>query len=842
MAVTSIDKERRKNKEKKIMRRVIIILYILGSYFFLHWRAIIAETTEHGRKENMEFDILEVLLHGILHPFNMSITLLNIGIILGVALIGAVGYAMYSSNKELKKHDNPDTVKGEAHLMTAQELTEYNMKFSAPLKQERNDGPENMIISKDIRLAIDNKGTRRNCNILVIGGSGAGKSRFFAAPNILQYNSNFVITDPSGELLQDYGKGLEDNGYAVKVFNLTDVYRSSRYNPFHYIHEEKDVFTLVNTLIKNTTPPDGKAGDPFWENSEKLLISALVLYLWHTAEEKDQTFAKVVEMINLAQVDENDSTVESPLDLLFRDLEEADPDNLAVKQYKKFKLGAGKTLKSILISVGVRLQDFDLQDIQYLTAKDEMHFESFADTKQALFVIIPTADSTFNFLVSLMYSQLFSALYTYAETRARYSWTARTNDLDILRVEQAISASDSPRAKSVIKSFVQKVKNGVTIEYDDVKKLYNIYTKEDADGNRELVAWRGTEKMAEEYVKQLKNIKAVKMSGARCPYHVRLILDEFANIGQIPDFDKKLSTMRKYEISCSIILQALSQLKEIYKDNWNTLTSNCDTKLFLGCDDTETIKWITEMLGKKTTTVENTSYQSKGQGSTSYNKDSLELLTIDQVSMMADDECIVRIRGVRPYFGKKFELTKHENFEYAKSVAGTFVIPLSPDAKKRKTGPLRKRRVADAVLQAAKGTENVTREQKESEVASVQSKGEKMGPEVNAKEHTVQKNEKKVEVVPEKNSKERFVQKNKVAETKKKAKNMLRREEAGKAKKALEQMETSSPEELSDNEVLELLNLDAEKPLTEHAIKEVVETIVTLETINMETIQYGITK
>lgn len=818
MAASPIEKERLRKKQNKLLKRIVIILYIVASFIFLHWKALVLDSTEHGMKSTVTgFDIGAVFTHIVKNPLRMEITFGNILTLLGIAFCGFIAYLMYSSNKELKKHDNPETVKGEAHLMNDEELREYNLKFSAPLKQERNDGFENMIISKDIYLAIDNQGTRRNCNILVIGGSGAGKSRFFASPNILQYNANFVITDPSGEMLRDYGKALEDNGYNVKVFNLTDVYRSSRYNPFHYINDEKDIFTLVNTLIKNTTPPEAHAGDPFWENSEKLLITALVAYLWHVSEEKDQTFTQVVKMINMAKVDENDDSQQTPLDLLFEELRSMDPENLAVKQYDKFKLGAGKTLKSILISVGVRLQSFDLEDIQYLTAKDEFHFESFADTKQALFVIIPTADSTFNFLVSLMYSQLFSSLYTYAETRAEHSWTAKTSKYDIVKVEQAYSKEDSERAENVINEYVAKVKKGLDIEYDEVKKLYKIYTKKDKNGDRELVAWRGTKEMAEEYVGQLKNIKAEKMPCARCPYHVRLILDEFANIGQLPDFDQKLATMRKYEISCSIILQALSQLKDIYKDKWNTLTANCDTKLFLGCDDTETIKWMTEMLGKRTTTVENTSYQSKGEGSTSYNKDSQELLTIDQISMMADDECIVRIRGVRPYFGKKFELTEHKNYPYAKSVAGTFVIPLSENVKERVKGPLRKRNIVDAVKQAvqeaeAKGNvEDVVKMNK-----------------MNKSNDVVQK--KKIS-----KQKTNFIQQ-------KKGKAIQRREDSKIAKEARKNMEVNPPAEIPVEEIEEMLGINSHEPMTEEAIQGIVETMITLEVMNMDNIQYGITQ
>lgn len=689
---TQIDKEKLHIQNFKIYLIVGCISYVYGTFAYLqfaHLRQISprmtiddAIYTALARVFFRPFDIFPINGESLFNWFLLSI------------LVAAGGYLLHISRK-LKKHDNPETVNGEAHLMNVKELKEYNMNFSAPLGREENDGPNNMIISKDIRLAIDNRGTRRNCNILVIGGSGAGKSRFFASPNILQYNCNFVVTDPSGELLRDYGKALEDNGYEVLVFNLTDAYRSNKYNPFHYIKDEKDVFILVNTLIKNTSPSEGKGGDPFWEKSENLLISALILYLWHVYPEENQTFENVLKLLDMAEVDENDATAESPLDMLFKDLAKEDPDNLAVKQYAKFKKAAGKTLKSILISVAVRLQAFELSDIKYLTSTDDFEFEKFSDTKKALFVIIPTADDTFNFLVSLLYSQLFSSLYTYAETKAEFGWKASIDPYTPIRVEQASNSKESVIAKKKLERFVSEITQyGVDCKFDTKKKIYKAYTKK----TKQLVCWRGTKEEIQKFLQQLKNIK-IEPCGSKCPIHVRLILDEFANIGQIPSFDQKLATMRKYEISCSIILQALSQLKDIYKDKWNTIVSNCDTKLFLGCDDSETIEWLLKMLGKKTTVVENTSYQATGGGSTSYNRSSIDLLTIDQIAMMQDDECLVRIRGVRPYYGKKYELTQHPNYPYAKKTAGSFVIPVSKDIEKRQTGPLRLKRVAEAEAQ-----------------------------------------------------------------------------------------------------------------------------------------------
>ena len=799
---TAIEKERAKKSTTKIYIILGSIFYVYLLLTYLHASAIMRVNPRTGFAEAFNTGMTNVFIHPLeIFPIGGMTILYSV---LFTMVIGTV-LVMLGAEKALKKHDNPDTVNGEAHLMNQDELEKYNLKYAAPLGKPEINGENNMIISKDIRLAIDNRGTKRNCNILVIGGSGAGKSRFFAAPNILQYNSNFVITDPSGEMLRDYGKALEDVGYNVKVFNLTDVYRSNRYNPFHYIKEEKDVFTLVNTLIKNTTPSEGKAGDPFWEKSENLLLTALILYLWHTEPEENQTFANVVKMLTLAQIDENDATSVSDLDRLFEDLEKKDTNRiaeLAVRQYKKFKMGAGKTLKSILISVGVRLQTFELSDMQYLTATDDFEFERFGDTKQALFVIIPTADTTFNFIVSLLYSQLFSSLYTYAETEAEFGWKASLGFANNVRVEHAKNKAESAEAKKKLEAFVAEIKKGVVVKSDKEKKLYKVYTKE----TNELIGWRGNKTELEKFKAQLQNIK-IEACEAKCPIHVRLILDEFANIGQIPDFNEKLATMRKYEISCSIILQALSQLKDIYKDKWNTIVANCDTKLFLGCDDSETIEWMLKMLGKRTTTVQNTSWQVNGGGSTSLNKSSIEIMTIDQITMMQDDECLVRIRGVRPYYGKKYELTNHPNYKYAHAKGGQFVIPISDAVEKRKRGPLH-------ILEPDKFNDNETID-----------KVEQNNPENSVQPHTVksQTNSHTVKSPTD-------------------IKNAARKAEAKENEKVLEELGGYTPE--SDAMIEEALSksFGIRPGMSTQSLKETVDTIVSVSIMQGNQLTYAATE
>lgn len=727
-------------KNKKNTRTAYLVIGIIGllvvMYFYLAAKAYQSTSTRIGLGDALSYVLANptgVSFRQVIGAFKQN-ALMTICIALAIATAAGMFYL----TAQMKAHDNPNKVHS-AHFLTAAEKKQYDMEKTDPIGYARYDGPNNIIFSKEMMLAIDNKKTRRNTNVLVIGGSGAGKSFFFISPNILQYNANFVVTDPSGELVRDYGKALEDNGYKVKVFNLTDVYRSSRYNPFHYIKSEKDVFVLVNTLIKNTTPPESHSGDPFWEKSEKLLIEALVLYLWHTCPPEDQTFYNVVKLVNMGSVDENDDTAQSPLDKIFENFRKEDPDNLAIQQYDTFKLGAGKTLKSILISVGVRLETFKLSDIQYLTETDEMEFENFADTRQALFIVIPTADTTFNFIVSLLYSQLFMTLYNYCETEAEYGWQANipmktqyrrsfldnlvkkkdppTSGKEILKVEQAKSAADSDLAKEEIERYVKDIKMGTRTKYNKEKHLYELWTKRhDKDGNvikdengkpvMELVAWRGTKEMINEFKQRLTKIKVEKCS-AKCPNHVRFLLDEFANIGEIPDFDQKVATIRKYEISVVIVLQAISQLQQIYDKKWNTLAGNCDAKILLGSDDSETLKWFCETGGKTAIRTMNESYQKMGEGSTSINNSGEDLLTPDKIALMGENDCIVRIRGLPLYWGPKYKTINHPNYKYAQSVAGKFKVKSKSRKDPEELFPFRERtkknKAVEAMAKAAAG-------------------------------------------------------------------------------------------------------------------------------------------
>ena len=432
----------------------------------------------------------------------------------------------------------------------------------------------NVILTETERLMMSGRPKQpkyaRNKNILVIGGSGSGKTRFFVKPNLMQMHSSYVVTDPKGTVLVECGKMLLKNGYKVKVLNTINFKKSMHYNPFAYIRSEKDILKLVNTIILNTKGEGQQSGEDFWVKAEKLYYTALIGYIWYECVEEEQNFTTLLDIINASEAREDDEEFKNPVDLMFDELEEREPDHFAVKQYKKYKLAAGKTAKSILISCGARLAPFDIKELRDLTSYDELELDMLGDEKTALFVIISDTDDTFNFIVSIMYTQLFNLLCDRA---------------------------------------------------DDV---YN----------------------------------------GRLPIHVRCLLDEFANIGQIPKFEKLIATIRSREISASIILQSKSQLKAIYKDNADTIEGNCDTTLFLGGKEKTTLKELAEVLGKETIDLYNTS-DTRGTSQSyglNYQKTGKELMSQDEIAVMDGGKCIMQLRGVRPFFSNKFDITKHKQY------------------------------------------------------------------------------------------------------------------------------------------------------------------------------------
>ena len=433
----------------------------------------------------------------------------------------------------------------------------------------------NVILTRTERLMMSNRPkdpkTARNKNVLVVGGSGSGKTRFFIKPNLMQLHSSYVVTDPKGSIAVECGKLMLRNGYKVKIFNSINFKKSHHYNPFAYIHSEKDILKLVTTLIANTKG-DGKSGDDFWQKAETLLYTALIGYIHYEAPEEEQNFATLIEFINAMEVREDDETFENNVDLAFKELASREPNHFAVRQYKKYKLAAGKTAKSINISCGARLAPFDIQELREITMYDELELDTLGDRKTALFLIMSDTDSTFNFLISMIYSQLFNLL---------------------------------------------------------CEKADDVY-------------------------------------GGRLPVHVRCLIDECANIGQIPNLEKLMATIRSREISACLVLQAQSQLKALYKDNADTIIGNCDSSIFLGGKEPGTLKELNQALGKETIDTFNTG-ESRGREvshSLNYQKLGKDLATIDELAVLDGGKCILQLRGVRPFLSDKYDITRHPNYKY----------------------------------------------------------------------------------------------------------------------------------------------------------------------------------
>lgn len=435
----------------------------------------------------------------------------------------------------------------------------------------------NIILTETERLTMNSRPKvpkyARNKNVIVIGGSGSGKTRFYVKPNLMQMTDHvsYVVTDPKGTIIVECGKMLVNGGYRIKVLNTINFKKSMHYNPFHYIRSEKDILKLVNTIIANTKGEGEKSTEDFWVKAERLLYSALIGYIWYEAPEEEQNFSTLLEFINASETREEDEEFKNAVDELFEELEAENPEHFAVRQYRKYKLAAGKTAKSILISCGARLAPFDIQELREIMSYDEMELDMIGDQKTAMFVIISDTDDTFNFVVAIMYTQLFNLLCD----------------------------------------------------------------------------------------------KADDEHGGRLPYHVRLLLDEFSNIGQIPKFDKLIATIRSREISASIILQSQSQLKTIYKDAAETITGNCDTVLFLGGKESSTLKEISETLGKETIDFYNTS-DTRGTSQSyglNYQKTGKELMSRDELAVMDGNKCILQLRGVRPFLSNKYDITKHKRYK-----------------------------------------------------------------------------------------------------------------------------------------------------------------------------------
>lgn len=537
------------------------------------WAAIlIADAIQPGR--NL-FELMEVLTEKMNHPFQLHYTEYTIKSMLVCTLLYAAGIGIfYSSQKNYRRGEEH----GSARWGDARQICK---------KYSQKPYSQNILLTQNFRISLDTHKHRRCLNILVVGGSGAGKSRGFALPNIMQCCCSMVITDPKAELLRKTGGLLEKKGYEVRVFDLINPDTSFCYNPFEYVHDDKDVLRLISNLIQNTTPKGSQSSDPFWEKSETALLQALMLYLLHEAPPEEQNFAMIMEMLGSAQVKEEDEDYESPLDILFDRLEMRDPDSIAVKQYHIYKQAAGKTAKSILISVGVRLAAFNLPQIAKLTNTDELDLSSMGERKVALFCCIPDADTSLNYLVGMIYSQLFQTLYYMAD----------------------------------------------------------------------------------------------RVHGGALPVPVNCIMDEFPNVSLPNEFEKILATCRSRSIYCRIIIQNMSQLKALFKDSWESLVGNCDEFLYLGGNEKETHKYVSELLGKETIDT-NTYGQTKGKSgsySTNFQQSGRELLQPDEVRMLDNQNALLFIRGERPILDAKYDLMKHPNIRYTEDGgAGPFNYAKAP--------------------------------------------------------------------------------------------------------------------------------------------------------------------
>ncbi|GMX40427.1 type IV secretory system conjugative DNA transfer family protein [Streptococcus canis] len=511
-------------------------------------------------------DVIDKIFQGILELNTMSFipSIHPSDILMGVGVAALIKFIVYTKGKNAKKFRQGKEY-GSARWGTRKDIEPYvDEKFQ-----------NNILLTQTERLTMNGRPANpkyaRNKNVLVIGGSGSGKTRFYVKPNLMQMHSSYCVTDPKGTIVIECGKMLEDNGYEIKILNTINFKKSMKYNPFAYLRSEKDILKLVQTIIANTKGEGEKAGEDFWVKAEKLYYTALIGYIFYEAPREEKNFATLLDMIDASEVREDDETYMNPIDRLFEALEKKEPTHFAVKQYKKYKLAAGKTAKSILISCGARLAPFDIQELRDLMKEDELELDTLGDRKTALFVIISDTDDTFNFVVSIMYSQLFNLL---------------------------------------------------------------------------------CDKADDEY-------------GGRLPVHVRCLLDEFANIGLIPKFEKLIATIRSREISASIILQAQSQLKAIYKDNADTIVGNCDSTLFLGGKEKTTLKELSETLGKETIDLYNTSETRSNANSygLNYQKTGKELMSQDEITVMDGSKCIFQLRGVRPFLSYKFDITKHKNYK-----------------------------------------------------------------------------------------------------------------------------------------------------------------------------------
>ena len=656
-------------KKRAGYRRLLMVL--VPVYIFI---VMVTIHTKHIHMEKPYLPFFSAVEQGIVDLFKRPLQIFPLPpgtgtSILGVTLLGILSMLLLDIYQSIQAHDDPNTVQGDAQWLDA--LDKFNMEYSEPLGETGHDDINNMIFSKEIFLSKI-AGHDMNLNALVIGGSGSGKSFRYVGPNLMMANSSYVVTDPSGSLIRQYGKFLENKGYRVKCLNLNHMELGNHYNPFRYIHSDKDVMMLVSTLISNTTPPDRPPGEAIWENGEKLLLNAIISYIHSYTTESNHNFRNVMRLLRAANVDENDPSNQSALDHIFAAVAMYDPDGIAVKHYENFKKGAGKTLRSFIISCMTRLQAFDLEDVENLTDTDDIDLDSIWDEKTALFISLPTGEGPFNFIASLLYSQLFQRAYDYVENTAGFTQLIIDSEGQVVKSYRAASEEEAEEKRAEAETYLEKIKGG-HIKRNKTTRLYEILTEDE-----NLVCFRGSRKEARKAFQSIAEGKVISNKdqtrdglGQRLPIQLMIMMDEFANIGKVPEFEKKLATCRKYEISISIILQSLTQLQNMYQKNWSELTGNCDTTLYLGGGaDSVSQKWISELLGKETRTVMNVSF-GRGGGSTSLNRQGVELMSSAQIRTLGKKECIIIPKSMYAYKGEKYPTLEHPNWNAVKK-AGPF--------------------------------------------------------------------------------------------------------------------------------------------------------------------------
>lgn len=615
--------------------------------------------------ENIAEVCMKALMHMTEKPLvmfpNSSYSLRYMGIMLLILIIGVL---MASVNAKMEDADKDAS--GTAHWN--EDMASFNRKFNEPFgNAKKTDGYSNMILADNLRLSMLGK-TRRNAHQAIFGGSGTGKSYTIIKPNALQMNCSMIFTDPKGELLEELAVPLENNGYEIKVFNLSQMNKSMRYNPLSYIRDENGVRSMVKCIIDNTRGTEEKSGDPIWEDSMTALLQAIVYYMLEEVENpRERNFENIMKMLRLAQIDENNTSSKSTFDLIFEDLAEKNPESMAVKSYRTFRIGSGNTLKSILITTMSRLDVFNIPAVANLTAYDTLHLEEIGKKRQALFIIIPAADKTYNFLAATLYTQLFETLYYQVENELPHTYQLQNGHDTYLCCK---SKEEVEIKKALIPDSV--------IEYDSETERYNLLCSE-----KKILIESFTTQKAAEWYKAHATGKIVK--GKRTlPYDVRMMLDEFANIGKIPGFVEKLSTMRSYKISCTIILQNLSQLKKLHGDDMGTIIGNCDTFIFLGSQEKDMIEYVESFLSKTTKRQKSSSIsRGKGGNSSSYQFTAASLLAFNEIREMDEDDSIIFIRGLKPFYSRKFNLANHPMYKKSGAYSDDFKYAITLDNRKK---------------------------------------------------------------------------------------------------------------------------------------------------------------